>query len=198
MMQPSGKRSKQEAHSKKHFRPFPLSHSRGFLHQILLMFGLVVLLSACASSAAPTPTPAPATTNESSNPNTSLVPTATPLPSDAPQPTSGRTTVVGYVYDKSTNQPIKETLMFLAEVTGEGEDAVFIFNGASSPGAETDQEGRFMFVDVPAKSYVIVVGDPIGYNKVVQDETTRAKVWKTTANQVLDVGTILVDWTGSQ
>jgi hypothetical protein len=106
----------------------------------------------------------------------------------AGKPDAGKASVVGRVLSKQTGAPIAGTSVRLAEVTRQGGEAIYVLDGANSPGATTANDGSFVMANIVAREYVMVVGDPFGSYAVVTDETTRARVWNAAADQILDIG----------
>jgi hypothetical protein len=153
----------------------------------MLVVSAAILLTACSTTPEATQ-PTPVLTSGT----TAVAPNATPLPAVAPTPEAGKATVVGRVQDLETSAPMTRTLIFLAGVTRQDGEAIFVFDGASSPNAETDLDGHFIFSNIPAREYVLVVGDPLGSYVIFTDETNHPKVWNAAADQVLDMGELSV------
>ena len=105
----------------------------------------------------------------------------------APQP--DRSTLTGLVISERSNNPIAEVPVQLAEVYYEGDAGAFVLDTAQSPTTYTDGEGRFVFVDIPAQDYVIVIGNAeIGDYMIVAENNNQAKIWSTVAGEILDTG----------
>jgi hypothetical protein len=159
---------------------------------LALVASLAWMLAACATApepaqVAPASTPAVAAA-------TGVPVAATPgAPVEVAKPEAGKATVTGRVLSKQNGVPIAGTPVRLAEVTRQGAEAIYVLDGANSPGAETNAQGEFVMANIAAREYVLVVGDPIGKYYVVQDDATRARVWNAAADQVLDVGEQRVD-----
>jgi hypothetical protein len=161
-------------------------------HTIVLAALLAGALAACSTAPEPAqvaPTSAPAAAVASSAPAAATA----GAPAEVGKPEAGKATVIGRVLSKQSGAPIAGTPVRLAEVTRQGGEAIYVLDGANSPGAQTNAQGEFVMANVVAREYVLVVGDPIGNYYVVQDEATRAKVWNAAADQVLDVGEQKVD-----
>lgn len=108
-------------------------------------------------------------------------------------PAQGLASVTGRVIHTNTEDPFVDTIVRLAEVVRaeEGED-VFVLDQAFSPGTRTDEAGYFVFEDVDPMEYVIVVGDVTGIYEIIPDDSGEAKVWSANADEVLDVGELMV------
>jgi hypothetical protein len=113
---------------------------------------------------------------------------ATPIPS----PETGKATVTGNIFSTTLNQPYPKAAVWLAEVYRQGEGGAYVLDSAFSPAVYADEQGVFVIANVDPKEYVIVVGDPQGQNEIIPDDSGRARVWKTEAGKVLDVGKISV------
>jgi hypothetical protein len=155
---------------------------------------LVILLTACSTGAEPAQGPSPTTAIvvATSAPSTAAVapglPTNLPSAPTAGPPEAGKASVVGRVLSKQDGTPLAGTSVRLAEVTRQGSEAIYVLDGANSPGAVTAEDGSFVMANIVAREYVMVVGDPYSLYAIVTDETTRARVWNAAADQVLDVG----------
>jgi hypothetical protein len=155
---------------------------------------LAALLAACSSGTEPAQVPS-ATAVSVSVAATSAPGAATSAPgaATAGKPEAGKASVVGRVLSKLTGAPIAGTSVRLAEVTRQGDEAIYVLDGANSPGAETGGDGSFVMENIVAREYVIVVGDPFANHEIIKDDATRARVWNAAADQVLDVGELRVD-----
>jgi hypothetical protein len=153
---------------------------------------LAALLAACSPGAEPAQVPGGTPVSVAA---TSAPPAATSAPgaATAGKPEAGKATVVGRVLSKQTGAPLTGTSVRLAEVTRQGSEAIYVLDGANSPGAETGGDGSFVMANIVAREYVMVIGDPYAKYVVIPDETNRAKVWNAAADQVLDVGELRVD-----
>jgi hypothetical protein len=163
------------------------------IHATICSMLMLVLLAACSTAPEPAqvaPTNAPAAVAPTGAP-AAAAPTGGST--EVGKPEAGKATIVGRVVSKQTGAPLVGKPVRMAEVTRQGEEAIYVLDGGSSPGAETDAQGRFVMTNIIAREYVLVIGDPIGEYYVVQDDATRAKVWNATADQILDVGEQKVD-----
>jgi hypothetical protein len=136
---------------------------------------LAVLLAACSSAPAPAPSG---------------------VSSSVPAPEAGKTSVVGRVMDSKTGSAMVNTPVRLAEVYRSGDSGAYVLDGGRSPGAVTNESGNFVFSNIEAREYVLVIGDLLAANVVIADSTGIAKVWTPEAGEVLDVGTLSIDLLG--
>jgi len=109
-----------------------------------------------------------------------------------PQP--GLATVTGVVMSEKSGNPIVNVPVFLAQVHYEGDDGVFVLDGAFSPSTVSDSDGVFAFVDVDAGDYVLVFGNPeVNDYEIVRGDDQKARVWTADPDKILDTATITVD-----
>ncbi len=113
-----------------------------------------------------------------------------------PAPEPGLATVTGYVISRVTDEPYVSMTVRLAQVFYNAENiGSFVLDGANSPGALTDVNGRFIFEGVDAAEYVIVVGnvETSSYDIVESSAGDSAAVWDAPAGEITDVGTLRVE-----
>ncbi len=112
------------------------------------------------------------------------------------QPQPGTAGLKGRVLNLDTI-PWRNTEIRLAEIYRnpdmQQKEGVFVLNESQSPGTISDEQGFFQFQNVPARDYVLVVGDVNGKYKVILDETDYTRVFTLEADKTLDVGDIKVD-----
>ena len=141
--------------------------------RILLIFSTAILIiAACTSN-----------TQEVNN----------PLVTPPAPPESGMATVTGRVISENTGLPLSDTIVRLAEVVRQDEEAAYVLDVAFSPGTDSDGEGFFIFENVDPLEYVIVVGDVYEIYKVMADEDGKAKTWISFEDQILNIGELIVD-----
>ena len=123
--------------------------------------------------------------------NPEVLVTATPPPS----PQTGMATVVGRVM-QIQGYPMANTIVRLADVArgAEGHGGAYILDTAHSPGTWTDKNGYFLFENIKAGEYVIVVGDveDTGVYEIINETNGQAKIWNLPANDVTNVGSLTV------
>jgi hypothetical protein len=112
-----------------------------------------------------------------------------------PTPDAGNVTITGQVISSSTGKPIGNTILRLAEVVRFGGEAAFILDETHGPATRTDESGRFAFVNVPAREYVLFLSAGENANFAVTEAPDRAKVWDARSGGVLDIGIVRVQWT---
>lgn len=113
-----------------------------------------------------------------------------------PTPAAGMATVTGHVLSQTTGEPLVNVPVRLAQVYYNEENmGSFILDGARSPGALTDVNGRFILASVEAVEYVVVVGDveTNRYEIIASDGGSEAQVWEMSAGEITDVGTLRVE-----
>jgi len=149
------------------------------IHKIslfLLIFGIVLV--GCSE-----------TTPSAINPEVLL--TSTPPPS----PETGMATIIGQVMH-TDGHSMSNTIVRLADVArgAEGKGGAYILDIARSPGAITDDNGQFIIQNVKAGEYVLVVGDIelTGIYEIIKESNGQAKVWSFPADQITDVGVLVV------
>jgi hypothetical protein len=108
--------------------------------------------------------------------------------------------VTGRAMSNITNQPLGNTIVRLAEVVRQNDQAAFVLDTAFSPGTISDENGNFTIMNVPAQEYVIVVGNVEIYQgyEILQDASGKANTYTVTAGEILDVGDLRVNLTGSE
>jgi hypothetical protein len=155
------------------------------MKQLVLFVVLSALLVACGSGA---PAVGPATTAGQSAATEGGVPT----------PEAGRTTVIGQIISTRTNAPITGTAVRLAQVyrqPGSDQEGAFVLDEARSPGGRTDDSGRFVIPNIGAEEYVLMISTDMGQHVIVTEGSNdKAKVWKTEAGKVLNLGAVRVDF----
>lgn len=110
-------------------------------------------------------------------------------------PEAGKATVTGNVISSTTNEPLSDFIIRLAEVVRPPEEQggdIFILDQAFSPGTKTDSSGVFIFENIDPKEYVIVVGDIERTYEVVSGEDGLPMVWDAVSDEVTDFGEIRV------
>ena len=116
-----------------------------------------------------------------------------PLVTPPAQPESGMATVTGRVISENTGLPLSDTIVRLAEVVRQEDEGAYVLDVAFSPGTDSDGEGFFIFENVDAYEYVIVVGDVYEIYKVMADEDGKAITWITVEDEILNVGELIVN-----
>jgi hypothetical protein len=119
--------------------------------------------------------------------------TLTPNPSVVSTPETGKASVAGWVIQDVNAKPYSNGYVNLAKVyrnKTSPNDGAFVLDSAHSPGTPTYADGTFLFENIDAGEYVLVVGSPDGKTEIYRGEDGKPKVWKVVADSVLDVGEI--------
>ncbi len=110
-----------------------------------------------------------------------------------PQPEPGMASVTGRVLSKKNGSPFTGTIVRLAEVVREeGSEGLYILDQAFSPGTKTNDNGLFVFENVEAMEYVIIVGDVESIYEVITNESGTPQTWEVLSDEILDVGDLHV------
>lgn len=118
-----------------------------------------------------------------------------------PTPETGKATIVGQVLNLD-GVPIKGITIQLAEVyrgSPESENGAFVLDTAFSPATITDENGFFVIANIIPGEYVLVVGDVENNNyTIIAQDNGRPRVWKVSVDQILDLGTLKVQYPARQ
>ena len=149
----------------------------------IIIFILFLFLIGCDEN--------PQTQVESNQQQIGIIPTV----STAVSP--GKSSIVGQAVSiaSSSPQPLPDTAVRLAIVfwNEDETDGAFIIDEASSPTVFTDELGGFVFTDLEPQDYVIVIGELYGQNVILSESDGAAKIFSTTADEVLNVGVLQVN-----
>lgn len=93
------------------------------------------------------------------------------------------------------DKPLADTEVHLAKVYWDenSENGTFLIDETTSPVTVTDDAGVFVFAQVEARDYVIVVGDLYGKNMIISNPDGTAVVYTAEPGRQLDVGELKVD-----
>lgn len=109
------------------------------------------------------------------------------------QPEQGMASVTGRVLSEKTDQPFTDTIVRLAEVVRqEDSEGLYVLDQAFSPGTKTNDQGVFVFENVEAMEYVIIVGDVESIYEVIANESGTPKTWNALPDEILAVGDLFV------
>ena len=115
-----------------------------------------------------------------------------PIPTELPQPAAGKASLFGQV--TKDGKLYSNATVRLAEVFRNSDnEAAFALNEATSPSTISDSEGYYVFSDINAGEYVIVVGSINTNYQIDSDSNSVAVVRKLEADKILHVETINVD-----
>lgn len=158
---------------------------------LILVLTLLVSLAGCVpinTENSPLPTPVPRSTVTTAE----LVPTRPLVPTPAPDTAN----VVGWVVAADTKvpntlvgMPVRLAQVFWNE---DKSDGAFVLEGATSPSALVQEDGYFLFQNVPPADYVIVVGDPFSQNAIITEPNGKARVITVEAGKTFDAGRLEV------
>lgn len=140
-----------------------------------LLFALFFTLAGCSSPNAAQPASSPA---------------APPL--TVPKPASAQVgTVSGRIINtKDGAKPLGNAPLYLGSVVKatDGTNAVVSLDKNAAPRADTDTEGRFVFTDVPAGTYGLMLDTPQGAILLNKPVTNEDMVLEVIGGEILDVG----------
>jgi hypothetical protein len=134
----------------------------------------------------------------------SMLPTVTPFsfPENLEniEAAPGQAVVVGRVLSSQTLMPITNTPIRLAEIyyadeTRDPATAAWALNNASSPFAYSDENGLFVFENVPAQDYVLFIGDMEGKYTVAVKEDGFPQAYSFGPDTVTNLGDVDVNYT---
>jgi hypothetical protein len=159
------------------------------MKQIFAIGALALVLIGCSASAPAGVSPAAGTGQPAAETSAAAAPTTAP----------DRTTVVGQIISTRTNQPITNTSVRLAQVyrqPGSDAEGAFVLDEARSPGSRTDGSGRFVIANIGVEEYVLMISTDMGQHMIVTEGPgiDKAKIWKTEAGKVIDLGEVRVDF----
>ncbi len=147
----------------------------------LLLLGM---LAACSDSTEPDP----------ANDEGEGLPAAASI---AITPENDEAVIVGRVVSTlgGGRSPLAETTVWLGTVhyNEDRSEGAYFIDGSAGPSTYTDANGAFVFRDLEALEYVIVVGDLNGLNAVLKNEDGSARIYTPALGEVLDVETLEVE-----
>ena len=109
-------------------------------------------------------------------------------------PESGKAMVFGNVSNPTNNQPYSQVQVQLAEAyDNELGETNFVLNTAQSPITFADDQGDFVFENIPPHRYVVVVGDVYSNYKILLGPDQVTLVIDAKVDQKLDLGPLKVD-----
>jgi len=116
-------------------------------------------------------------------------------------PSPGKASVAGRLIDFNTGQPMVNQNLSLPSVTcplgvteeNKREQCVYVIDEAFDPSVLTDGDGRFVFRDIAAGEYVLLVGNRTTKYTVLANESNQPIIWKVEADKVNELGDLVVD-----
>jgi hypothetical protein len=116
-------------------------------------------------------------------------------------PSAGKAAIAGRLIRFITGQPmVNQNLSLPAilcppDVTDKDkrEQCIYVIDEAFDPSVLSDDEGRFVFRDIVAGEYVLLVGNRITQYTILTNEFNQPIIWKAEADKVLELGDLVVD-----
>lgn len=158
--------------------------------QITFVVALVILMlvSACV----------PPKTQDPMSTETQKV-TQEPVSSlEIPSPEEGFAVVYGRIIDGETGEAPNNAIFLARNVTADNKDlpTYFSFSYTSSPRGAMDENGFFVFKNVPEDQYAILLFEPGGNHRLVENGKTGEEqdyLWiNALPNESFDLGTVIV------
>lgn len=154
----------------------------------IMLMSVCLLGSACEMGAAQTPPTNPTAPTAEAG-------AASPVPSPIPVPTTapGNSTVRGSLVHIDTNRPLTEDdgiLLFLAGIIN-GDFRTAALDKLNAPRASIDQQGNFVFTNVPPGEYAVALVTPTS-EFLMKDpqKISEDLIFKIEADKTLDLGTL--------
>lgn len=121
---------------------------------------------------------------------------------DTYAPEAGNSAIAGRLIDIATGSPMaNQNLSLPAVLCAPGvaeedkrEQCFYMIDEAFDPSALTDGDGNFVFEDIPAGEYVLLVGNLMSENAVLKDELNRPIIWRAVADTVVELGDLVVEF----
>jgi hypothetical protein len=112
-----------------------------------------------------------------------------------PTPSAGMSILFGQVVGSGSTAPIKKTPIYLAQIHWDAQhkNAAYALDISRGPATLTDQNGFFVFKDLPPNEYALIVGDFYGQNDVVRESNGNARIYQPAAGKSVDVGVVQVN-----
>jgi hypothetical protein len=159
------------------------------ISRILLLTLSVLAAVACSANVPKNQSPLSTPTSEALN--SPLLSTITDIPTPSGP---DKMTITGVLLqDANTPRPVAGAILYLANLLPDssGKLTLASFDKVSSPHTQTDAVGRFVFADVPASTYSLVLFR-IADSYLLKDPTSGGDLlFDSKAGQVLDVGRLV-------
>jgi hypothetical protein len=121
---------------------------------------------------------------------------ANPLPKkiEIPNPKDDNGVVIGYMMVQGENKPYAGILYLGGMVYADNPDAppMVGFSVETSPKADMDQVGRFVFKDVKPGDYGLVLWNPVSFFLLNEPNTEKSIKVVVKKGEVIDLGTVYV------
>jgi len=116
-------------------------------------------------------------------------------------PSAGKGSLAGRLIRFNTSQPmVNQNLSLPAVLCAPGvaekdkrEQCIYVIDEAFDPSVLSDGEGRFVFQDIAAGEYVLMIGSRMTKYVVLTDEFNQPLIWKVEAGKALELGDLVVD-----
>lgn len=120
---------------------------------------------------------------------------------EIPESKADMGTVVGRLVSSTTDVALNHEIVRLAEVEcpedvaqeSKRTECVWMLSNAFSPSTFTDENGFFVFNDVPPRDYVVIVGDMMNKNTKLADDGGPF-MWAAVENKITDIGEYHIEW----
>jgi len=118
-----------------------------------------------------------------------------PAPTETLRPDIGRVFGVLQVRLESTTQPITNTILYLAPTVRDstGKEVLFGFERTSPLKIVTDNEGRFVFSNVPPGNYGLVVDKIIASYLLLKPDSEEALLIQVSGGQEANLGILVYE-----
>lgn len=120
---------------------------------------------------------------------------ATPAPTVTTDPTQATITGIIQVRTNAGVVPLRRVNIYLGDVVtdGQGQKTGVTYDQVNSPRSVTDQEGRFIFRNVPPKEYGLIL-DLVQQAYMLRDPKKDGDfIFAVTAGETKDLGTLVYD-----
>lgn len=125
--------------------------------------------------------------------NSPILPSPSPayeVSRELPQPAEGKAILTGVLKVEHTDTAMMGVELYLANHIGATPDTpMYSMDPSSAPRTATDNEGYFVFRDVPPGHYAIVVWSPFNSFLIRDPKTKLSFALDVQPNQVYDIGT---------
>jgi len=116
---------------------------------------------------------------------------------------AGLGAVKGRLISLPLNGPLADAVVRLAEVycpdelaadADKSEACIWALDNSFSPSTFTDDNGDFVFTEVPPRDYVLLVGDMITRYAMLKDRANKPLMWAVPADQAIDIGEYQINY----
>lgn len=101
--------------------------------------------------------------------------------------------IKGILKADHNNRPLSGVELYLARHIGAKKDApIYGLDPGSAPHTITEDDGSFVFVDVPEGRYVIVIWNPFNSFVIIDQNSGKEIVIEAKSNKIYDIGVLFV------